>query len=467
MVISPLKKAELPSSPSFLKLLGPSFIILGLGLGSGEVILWPYLTSKYGMGIIWGAILGLTFQFFMNMEIERYALVNGESVFVGLARKLKWLPYWFLLSTFLPWIWPGIASASAKFFGHIFGISETKYLAIAFLILMGLILSFGPVLYKTVENFQKILIGIGVPSIFILSIILARSNHFIDLAKGVIGIGNGYNFLPEGISIASFLAALAYAGAGGNLNLAQSFYIKEKGYGMGKYAGKITSLLTGKSKEDVSLTGTTFEVTNENITKFKQWWKNINIEHFLVFFLTGSVTILLLGLLSYVTTYGVSTNLKDIDFVFFEAKEIGVRVFPFMGIFFLLVAGATLFGTQLTVFDATSRILTENIILSFRQPAGSDSNNISKIYYSVLWVQIICGILIFLFGFSQPLQLLTLAAVLNAFAMFVHVGLTLWLNLTSLAKPLKPSYFRIFFMIFAFLFYGSFSLFVIYEKFFL
>src|SRR3989339_1882132 len=96
----PLK--EFPPVISFKKIIGPSFIILALGLGSGEIILWPYLVSNYGLGIVWGAVLGITFQFFMNMEIERYALVRGESIFVGLARKFRWITFWFLISTFIP-----------------------------------------------------------------------------------------------------------------------------------------------------------------------------------------------------------------------------------------------------------------------------------------------------------------------------------------------------------------------------
>lgn len=465
MNLAPLKLGQLPQAPKFRKLIGPSFILLGLGLGSGEVILWPYLTSRYGMGIIWGALVGLTFQFFMNMEIERYALVNGESVFVGLARKVKWLPIWFLLSTFIPWVWPGIAASSAQLIGHVFGISDTKLLAIGFLIAMGLILSLGPILYKTVENLQKTLIFIGVPSIFLLSVFLAKSYHWTALIQGTVGIGEGFFLLPAGISIASFLAALAYAGAGGNLNLAQSFYIKEKGYGMGKYSGGITSILTGKKNaEEVSLTGTTFTCTDESLKDFKVWWKNVNLEHFLIFWATGSLTILLLGLLSYTTTYGIKTQLVDIQFVFFEASVIGQKLFPVMGIFFLLVAGFTLFGTQLTVFDATSRILTENLILA--SEGKLTAKHISKLYYLVLWIQIAGGILIFLFGFTQPLQLLVLAAVLNAFAMFVHTALTLWLNMTSLEKPLRPSLYRFIAMTCAFLFYGGFSLYTIYDKFF-
>ena len=120
MTILPLRIDNLPQPPSFKKLLGPSFILLGLGLGSGEVILWPYLTSQYGLGIIWGAILGITFQFFMNMEIERYALIHGESVFVGLVRKVRLISFWFLISTFIPWIWPGIIASSAKIFSYVF-----------------------------------------------------------------------------------------------------------------------------------------------------------------------------------------------------------------------------------------------------------------------------------------------------------------------------------------------------------
>lgn len=462
MALKEIGRNVLPPAPPLKKIIGPSFIILGLGLGSGEFILWPYLTSNYGMGIIWGAILGLTFQFFMNMEIERYALARGESVFVGLARKFRSLTFWFMISTFIPWIWPGIAAASAALLGSLFGFENHRLLAIGLLILMGLILSLGPILYKTVETLEKLLILIGVPAIFILSIVLAKPEHWVAAGKGLVGIGIDYQFLPEGIAIATFLAALAYAGAGGNLNLAQSFYVKEKGYGMGKYAGRITSLLTGK-KEDVSLTGNSFDMTPESISTFKQWWRTINIEHFLVFWLTGSITIFLLGLLSFSTVFGLEGNTQGISFVIREAEVIGQQLIPLAGTFFLVVGTLTLFGTQLTVFDATSRILAENVIISSYPKL--QEKNLRNVYYIVLWLQITAGIIIFTLGFTEPLQLLIIAAVMNAFAMFIHVGLTLWLNLTSLEKEIRPSWFRILAMGLGFVFYGGFSLFTIYDRF--
>lgn len=463
MKLPKLPTRSLPSALPLRKLIGPSFILLGLGLGSGEVILWPFLSSNYGMGIIWGAILGITLQFFMNMEIERYALARGESIFVGLKRKISAIPWWFLFSTFFPWIWPGIAAASATLIVNVLGWSpeSQKYMAIFMLILMGLILSLGPILYKTVERFQMILISIGVPSIFLISIYLADRTDISAVARGIIGSGDGYWMLPAGISIASFLAALAYAGAGGNLNLAQSFYIKEKGLGMGKYSGRITSVLTGKKEHKSILTGSQFSATKSSVVVFNKWWRNINIEHFLVFWLTGSVTIILLALLAYNTTFG-SSSTSDISFVIKEGAAIGQAIVPWVGTFFLIVAGFTLFGTQLTVYDATSRIISENVVLASGRVIKE--KHIPKVYYAVLWLMILSGIIIFLAGFTQPLQLLILAAVLNAFAMFIHSGLTLWLNKTSLPKQIRPKKIRTSVMIFAFLFYGGFSAYVIFTE---
>ena len=447
------KIEEIPPAPSFKKLLGPSFILLGLGLGSGELIMWPYLTSKFGMGIIWAAVIGITMQFFINMEIERYALVRGESIFVGLARLGKFFPFWFIFSTIVPWMWPGIITSSALILGNVLGITNIKIFSIILLILVGIILTLGPVLYKTQEFVQKYMILIGTPFIFILAILLAKSPDWAALGQGLIGKGADYWFLPAAIPFASFLGAIAYAGAGGNLNLAQSFYIKEKGFGMGKYAGRITSLLTGKS-EDMDLTGTKFEINDSQVSRFKKWWKLINIEHGIVFWAMGALTIIMLAFLSYLTVYG-SNGGNDLSFVFNEALILGQRTIPFVGTIFLIVAGLMLFSTQLGVMDTTSRILTENLTLISEK--RFPPSTIRKNFYIFLWLQIILGVIILSVGFTQPLALLTLSAVLNAFSMFVYTGLVGYLNFKKLEKPIRPSLFRMGVLVLMFIFFGYFS----------
>jgi hypothetical protein len=459
--LAPLTVREIPPAPPLRRLIGPSFILLGLGLGSGELILWPYLASNYGLGIMWAAVLGITFQFFLNMEIARYTLINGESIFVGLMRKFGRLaPGWFLFSTFLPWIWPGIIAASATLLAASFGWEYSHYLAIALLVAIGLILSLGSVVYKTQEKLQKAIIVIGIPFVFLLAFIFASPTDWASLGAGLVGIGDGYFLLPIGIPIATLLGAFAYAGAGGNLNLSQSYYVKEKGYAMGKYAGRITSVLTGK-KEHVTLEGVTFEPNQKNLQIFSDWWKRVNAEHLIVFWLTGAVTMLIMSLLAYSTVFGMPGLETGINFVVLEGRAIGSYAHPILGILFLITAGVMLFGTQFSVFGSTSRIMSENLILL------SDKfkvENSSKYFYFFLWLQILAGIAIFLVGFTEPLTLVITGAVLNAITMFFYSAMVLWLNLTSLDKALRPNALRVFAIVAAFLFYGGFSGYVIYQN---
>ncbi|KKU57419.1 MAG: hypothetical protein UX80_C0016G0006 [Candidatus Amesbacteria bacterium GW2011_GWA2_47_11b] len=318
------------------KLIGPSFIILGVGLGSGELILWPYLASNFGLGIVWAAVVGITLQFFLNMEIERYSLVTGESVFAGWRK--KWGPAaagWFIASTIIPWMWPGIMAAAATAAATAAGVAYSKWWGIGMLVALGGIYSLGRVVYRTQETVQKAIILVGVPLVVGLTIWLAGRADWLALAAGVARVG----FLPEGIPLATFLAALVYSGAGGNLNLAQSLYVKEKGYGMGKYSGHIINILAGR-EEEVQLTGEVFAQTEGNISRFKTWWRRINLEHGLVFWATGVVTMLLLMLLAYATVHGHPEIGSSIKFVLLEAKAMGG-----LGVAFLVAVALMLFGS--------------------------------------------------------------------------------------------------------------------------
>ena len=455
MKIDNIGKEILPKSPKLSKMIGPSFVLLGMGLGSGELIMWPYMAANFGLGIIWAAVIGITFQFFINMEIERYTLINGESVFVGLARKLRMIsPIWFIISTIIPWMWPGIILSSATVFSSVVGFENPRLMAMFMLILVGLILSLGKVAYKTQERFQKTLIFVGVPFIFLLTIFFAKGTDWQSLANGLIGKGDGFWLIPSGLSLITFLGAFAYSGAGGNLNLAQSFYIREKEYGMGKYGGKITSLLK-KNNENFSLEGKTFEVNKDNLAIFEQWWKKVNLEHALVFWLTGAVTIILLSLLSFVTVYH-QTTASGIGFLFQEAEAIVASTLPIVGVFFLVIVGTMLFSTQLSVFDATSRITSENLIIINKDKFKP--KNLSKFYFLFLWSQILLGIIILSSGFSEPMGLVTISAFLNALTMFIYTILILWLNNTTLPKELKPAWWRKAILSLVILFFGIFSL---------
>jgi len=456
--LSHMKK--FPKALPIKKLFGPSFLILALGLGSGEIILWPYLASNYGLGIAWGALLGITFQYFINMEIERYALVKGESVFVGINKFWKKAPIWFIGSTFLGFGLPGIIAASAQVFASILGMDNFKWIAIIFLLIIGLILSSGKTVYGMLERITKTILLIGVPFIFIIVFFLADASDWTTLLQGFIGQGDGYLFIPEGIVLATFLGAFAYAGAGGNLNLTQSIYIKEKGYGMGKYAQKLAGLFRSSKKiEKIRLEGYEFAETKESYNNFKTWWKRISIEHLLVFWFIGALSICLLMILSYTTVFGMSGVEQGIGFVILEGSVIATKLGPLVGILFLFAVAIMLFQTQLGVMDSTSRIMAENASLK------TGNHNLSKLYSIFVWSQISFGIILFLFNITEPKTLIVIGACINAFAMAIHVGLVSILNQKSLPKPYRASWWRKILIGIIFLFFSVFSLVVLYSQF--
>ncbi len=459
-MLSDLEIKDVPKPLPLRKLIGPSFILLGLGLGSGELILWPYLSSNFGLGIIWAAVLGITIQYFLNMEIVRYTIANGESIFVGMKRKFGNIaPIFFIFSSLLPWMWPGIAASSAFLFVNALGIGNEKIISIFILLLIGLVLTLGKIIYKTEEIIQKTIILVGIPIIVAFTIMFFKLDNAMFLFKGFVGIGEGYKFLPKDIPLATFLAALAYAGAGGTLNLTQSFYAKEKGYAMGAYTGRLTGLV-GTNKEEMRLTGTTFEHTNENLARFRLWWKRINIEHALVFWLTGAITIILLSFLAYSIVYKNPNTQSGINFIILESEYFST-VSYFLKPLFLFVSAAMLFGTQFSVFAATSRISSENLVLidSKKFPVKK-----SSIYFFIfLWLQIILGIVIFSLGITEPLTLVVIGACLNAVTMFIYSGLIYIVNTKLMKKDIAPGLFRRFALIFAFIFYGGFSLFTVYN----
>lgn len=440
-LVKPHTKKDLPHPPSLWSLIGPSFILLGLGLGSGELILWPYLTANYGLGIIWGAAVGITLQFFLNMEVERYTLAKGESVFVGMARVYHlFSPIWFFISTLLPWIWPGVIATAGLIIAYLFGWENPTLITTVMLLALGVLLSTGKSVYQQLERWQRISIGIGAPFVILVAIWVATPPDWTALAQGLVGRGDGYSWLPAGLPLLTFLGALAYSGAGGNLNLAQSFYIKAKGYGMGKHAGTITSLLHGASGTP-TLEGFTFKTSEHNTQIFHCWWRLINIEHGIVFWLTGLVTMLTLAVLSYASVYSSGLEVPEgVGFLFVQAQQISASTFPWLGTAFLVITAIMLFSTQTSIFDATSRILAENLAIANK--SAFPVKHMGWYYYGFLWAQIGLSIFVLQLGVTQPFMLVVISAVLNALSMGVYSLMLHRLNTTQLEPELQPNIFR-------------------------
>ena len=55
--------ADLPQRTlSFWQMTGPGAVLVGLSIGAGEIIVWPWVTAKFGAVMLWAAALGVFLQ---------------------------------------------------------------------------------------------------------------------------------------------------------------------------------------------------------------------------------------------------------------------------------------------------------------------------------------------------------------------------------------------------------------------
>jgi hypothetical protein len=144
---------DIPEPVPIWKIIGASAIITATAMGSGEFILWPLLVSQVGFTIFWAAILGFFFQWILNMEIERYALVTGETAVTGFARLWRHWGLIFILFALLPNLWPGWATGASTTITFWAGLGSGAVVPITVIMLVsiGIALTLSPTVYQTVE----------------------------------------------------------------------------------------------------------------------------------------------------------------------------------------------------------------------------------------------------------------------------------------------------------------------------
>jgi len=153
---------DLPEARSLRHYMGASVIILATALGSGELILWPYITTQVGLAIVWLSVFGISVQFFLNMEIERYTLVTGETAVTGFSRMWVGWSLIFVLGAILPNTFPGWAASAAELFTFIFGLGSgaIPIVVTIFLVSIASAVTLSPVIYQVLEKVQAVLVVI-------------------------------------------------------------------------------------------------------------------------------------------------------------------------------------------------------------------------------------------------------------------------------------------------------------------
>jgi hypothetical protein len=472
------QQADLPlRTKSFWQLAGPGAVLVGLSIGAGEIIIWPMTIAKFGASMAWAAVVGVFLQIWINLEVARWTVATGETVYTGYSRLWRGFGPVFIALTVMGWLTPAWAQVSgsalkALLVGPTFGAgafwgSNTCWTAVTFAAVIGLL--FGPkFVYQSVERTIEILVLMITLGLILVAIFVGTADTWKDLGRGIINVG----YRDPGFPVKQLFIAIVFAGAGGTANLFYTFYLRDKNIGMGSLIPDLQNPLRART-ETVPSAGFLFPDTPENAGRFRGWWRYIWQDQLLFFWFLNTLTLMLFIFGALAVLHPLGEPPKEGSLIWDESLILG-EVFGRWGatwgqigrMIFLMVGVATLFSTQLAVVDGVARSLSDILYTNF---AAVRRRELSWWYMVIALFWIAIGILITAviewFQFSGQLGVLFNAAYMGGFAMAIYVPLTLIMNLRYLPRSARPGPLHILMMIVASLVYGGFAVASLYWEF--
>jgi len=476
--VQPLKEADLPErKKSMLRMIGPGVVIAGLAIGSGELIMWPWITSVVGAQLLWAAAIGIFLQLWVNIEIGRWTVATGESPFTGMARVVKLTVYVFVFVIFVGKFLPGWARETGialrdLIFGPGHDSPPWLWTTIVFALVAAIL--FGPkVIYTAVERCIMGLIVVIVAGLLYVVWEIGSVEIFAAMWDGVIGVFNFPDFpvdivaddgsVRDQLTFNRFFGAVVFAGAGGLGNLYYAYYLREKNIGMGALMPSLMSPAHKHETKEMD-TGYLFPETAENLRRFKDWLRYVVVDQTVFFWMLGSFTMFLFifGALAVLHPIGLVPDRASL--VWDLASILEQSMGTFGRYLFLVVGMAALFSTQLGGIDGGSRIFADLLHTNFK---FGRKLKLEQWYLILVVATMVIGVFsVWFFGKYDiaGLDFLFIAALMGGFVMAVYVPLILYMNLTRLPKSVRPGWINIVFMVLASAMYIAFAGYTVYGK---
>jgi hypothetical protein len=463
--IPPLELADLPERRlAFWKMTGPGAILVGLSIGAGELVLWPWITAKFGPVMVWAAALGLFLQLWINLEIGRWALSTGEAPYTGFGRVFMGSVRFLVMLGFLLLLLPGWARMSgaalkALLFGPEGPGPDWVWTGITFAGIA--VILFGPrVMYATLEKVVSLLVLVVTLGLVFVAVRVGTLEALGEMARGFLSFG--HIELDDELTFARFFGAVVFAGVGGLGNLWYAFYLRDKQIGMGGRIPRLVNPLRQQA-EARSSTGFVFADTDENRRRFRDWFRFVVLDQTLYFFLLNGLTMFLF-------MFGALTVLRPLGVVPTEGQivwDMALILGDTMGstgrYLFLIIGMATLFSTQLTIVDGGAREWAYIFNTSFRWGKRLSQSR----WYVPLALFYMAAGTASTFVFERldvsALGFVFNSALIGGIAMAVYVPLLLVINLRYLPPSARPRPLNVVMVSLGGLLYISFALYTFWD----
>lgn len=453
--------AALPAPPLFtfhnvIRTVGPGVIGLGIALGSGEWLIGPAVILKYGPALLWITTVSVFLQVVLNQEMARYTLYTGEPIITGFMRTRPGASFWgwtYGVLAFAQYGWPGWALASATATAALMlgrmptGEDAGQVIAIGYVtfLLCFVIATVGKKIERTIEYAMWALIAwIGL-YLLLVDIFAVSADNWARVAGGMTMIGR----IPEGADWMLLGAFAAYSGLGGIGNALTTNYMRDKGYGMSATVGYIPSAMA--EARPLPAQGNVFVVTPQSLAVWRQWWKYVHLDQWVIF---GFGSLFGMALTSLFTLQFVPEGTVAGEWAVANLQAAGIaaqhgRVFWYLTI---LCGMGILFSSQLGIVDGLPRATTD--IIWAASPRLRKWGDVRRVYYGVMAVFAVWGCIAL--NFARPITLIIIGANAAAFIFVVESIHTLILNRRFLPRELRAPLWREACLVGCALFYGAF-----------
>jgi hypothetical protein len=388
---------------------------MALAQGSGELVWWPYLVAKYGLTFLWLLIPACFLQYPLNVEIGRYTLLTGESIFRGFFRvsPVVGVLLWLLMTVSFLWFGAfasagGTALAALTGFPGGYGVrGRSLFWAYATIAVFVAAIALSGVVYRTIERCMKVVAVVTVAGLLWACTqpeVRAVLPTFLSALAGPPGPSERAWDVNDSTKL---LTAITFAGLGGFWILLYSYWLRDKGSGMAAYGRRITGLLGGgdaAGREDVS--GHLVDDTEASASEWRRWRRYLTVDA-LVGILGNLATTMMTCLLAYALLYPRGLLPDEYEIAVVQSAFFEVSWGPIGRILFLIVAAAFLTDTWLGTADGVSRMHADVIRRCFPGTRLSER----QWYYVILTLltAVTCGTMLL----DAPGPLILLSAVIG------------------------------------------------------
>ena len=440
--LPPMPIRKLPEAPQAVHILGPAIILVALGVGLGETYLWPRLVIVFGPEIRWLFLVGVSLQAVVMLEMARYAMATGESIFFGAARVAKPLMWFFFLVAILVYIWPGHISAGSEAFEQITGIPWQLSASVALLLVGALFTVFNKI-YNVIEGLLAFLVGVLVIGSAIVGAIVGSLSDLGAVLLGLVRFDTG---LPAEAFTAQWfpliVGAMAFAGPSGMQQMWYTLWLRDKGAGMGTYIPQVRGLLHAGEEETIPDSGSMFDTDDpDEMRKWKGWRQWVYYDALLLFWgITMLVTVIFTVMALNAARISPDAKAKllgdDRDAALAAMSEAFASGGAALGVIFYLFIAIVGWKASIGLFDAFARGQSD---MTYYFMPGAKRFKMAHLYSMYLWGVIVFGILILNFGPADgPTAILDVLAFLSTFVMGAYCLTLAAVNNKNLPKKIRP-----------------------------